>query len=97
VHDAETRFDELQAELFAGDGFEAVDLERRMGAWMRSHDVVFADEVIPFVLAPHCLTVEMTERVRHVVEVLTGVLTRFCDAYRTDEALQLALALPPLN
>lgn len=76
-----------------GDG--CGDLQRQVSDWMRSHDVVFAGDVIPFVMAPHCLDVATMVRVRHAVEVLTRVLDRFCASYRTDEPLQRALDLPP--
>jgi len=63
--------------------------------WMVEHDVVFAGQPIPFVMAPHCLGADTMARVRYVVEVLTRVLDRFCSAYRTDHALREALDLPP--
>lgn len=76
-----------------GDG--CGELADRIRAWMVEHDVVFADQPIPFVMAPHCLDAATMARVRHVVEVLTRVLDRFCSAFRTDEALRRALDLPP--
>ena len=71
------------------------ELAGRIRDWMVEHDVVFAGHPIPFVMAPHCLDADTMARVRHVVEVLTRVLDRFCSAYRTDEALRRALDLPP--
>jgi glutathionylspermidine synthase len=62
---------------------------------MVDHDVVFAGHPIPFVMAPHCLDAPTMAHVRHVVEVLTRVLDRFCSAYRTDLGLRRALNLPP--
>jgi len=76
-----------------GDGCGA--LARDIESWMVEHDVVFAGEAIPFVMAPHCLDAATMSRVRHAVEVLTRVLDRFCTAYRTDAALLRALDLPP--
>lgn len=76
-----------------GDG--CGDLAIAMRDWMREHDVVFAEHAIPFVMAPHCLDEATMARVRHVVEVLTRVLDRFCTAYRNDEGLRAALDLPP--
>jgi uncharacterized circularly permuted ATP-grasp superfamily protein len=76
-----------------GDG--CGDLADRIRAWMVEHDVVFAGQPIPFVMAPHCLDEATMARVRHAVEVLTRVLDRFCSAYRTDPALAHALGLPP--
>jgi uncharacterized circularly permuted ATP-grasp superfamily protein len=71
------------------------ELADTIRAWMREHDVVFADQPIPFVMAPHCLDEPTMARVRHAVEVLTRVLDRFCTAYRFDEGLRTALDLPP--
>ncbi len=76
-----------------GDG--CGELADRIRAWMVDHDVVFAGQPIPFVMAPHCLDAPTMARVRHAVEVLTRVLDRFCSAYRTDEPLRRALDLPP--
>ncbi len=76
-----------------GDG--CGDVADRIRAWMVEHEVVFAGQPIPFVMAPHCLDAPTMARVRHVVEVLTRVLDRFCSAYRTDLALRRALDLPP--
>lgn len=76
-------------------GDECGGLADRIRAWMVEHEVVFAGQPIPFVMAPHCLDAPTMARVRHVVEVLTRVLDRFCSAYRVDEALRAALDLPP--
>jgi uncharacterized circularly permuted ATP-grasp superfamily protein len=76
-------------------GDECGALSDHIRAWMVDHDVVFAGQPIPFVMAPHCLDTATMARVRHVVEVLTRVLDRFCSAYRTDEPLRRALDLPP--
>lgn len=75
-----------------GDG--CGELAERIRAWMVDHEVVFAGQAIPFVMAPHCLDVDTMARVRHVVEVLTRVLDRFCTAFRADEPLRRALDLP---
>lgn len=87
---AKRHFGKLEA---LGDG--CGELADRIRAWMVEHDVVFADQPIPFVMAPHCLDAPTMARVRHAVEVLTRVLDRFCSAYRTDLALRRALDLPP--
>jgi uncharacterized circularly permuted ATP-grasp superfamily protein len=76
-----------------GDG--CGELADDIRAWMVEHDVVFADQPIPFVMAPHCLDEPTMARVQHVVEVLTRILDRFCTAFRTDAGLRLALDLPP--
>ncbi|MCW2927160.1 MAG: hypothetical protein JWM86_1128 [Thermoleophilia bacterium] len=76
-----------------GDG--CGELADRIRAWMVDHDVVFAGQPIPFVMAPHCLDEPTTARVQHAVEVLTRVLDRFCSAYRVDAGLAAALDLPP--
>ncbi|MCW2949665.1 MAG: hypothetical protein JWN41_678 [Thermoleophilia bacterium] len=74
-----------------GDG--CGELARTIREWMVAHDVVFADQPIPFVMAPHCIEAATMARVQHAVEVLTRVLDRFCSAYRTDDALRRALDL----
>jgi uncharacterized circularly permuted ATP-grasp superfamily protein len=76
-----------------GDG--CGDLSQRIRDWMVEHDVVFAGQPIPFVMAPHCLDMATMARVQHAVEVLTRVLDRFCTAFRFDEELRRALDLPP--
>ena len=86
---AQQHFGALEA---LGDG--CGDLAVAIRDWMVGHDVVFADQPIPFVMAPHCLDGATMARVQHVVEVLTGVLDRFCSAYRTDTGLRRALDLP---
>jgi uncharacterized circularly permuted ATP-grasp superfamily protein len=87
---ARRHFGNLEA---LGDG--CGELADRIRAWMVDHDVVFAGQPIPFVMAPHCLDAATMARVQHVVEVLTRVLDRFCTAYRTDLALRRSLDLPP--
>jgi uncharacterized circularly permuted ATP-grasp superfamily protein len=75
-------------------GDECGALAQRMRDWMVAHDVVFADQAIPFVMAPHCIEASTMARVQHAVEVLTRVLDRFCTVYRTDAGLRRALDLP---
>jgi Glutathionylspermidine synthase preATP-grasp len=69
-------------------------LESELEAWLASHDVVFADHTIPFVLMPHFVSPGQVRRVRQAVESLCAVLNRFCEAYPADERLQEELALP---
>ncbi|MEO6866669.1 MAG: circularly permuted type 2 ATP-grasp protein [Gaiellales bacterium] len=85
---ARVHFDDLTA---LGDG--CGELAERISAWMVDHGVVFADQPIPFVMAPHALDLETMARVRHVVEVLTRILDRFCTAFRSDAELRHALDL----
>jgi hypothetical protein len=78
-----------------GDG--CADIEQRIEAWLGEHDVVFAGQVIPFVLMPHFVSPGQVRRVRRAVECLSAVLNRFCDAYPESAALRDELDLPPLE
>jgi uncharacterized circularly permuted ATP-grasp superfamily protein len=79
----------------ADPSVDVASLARRARDWMTEHDVVFAGQPIPFVLSPHWLDADVSNRIRHAVEVLARVLDRFCSAYRTDDVLRRALNLPP--
>ncbi len=75
-------------------GDRCAEIESEITAWLRDHDVVFAEHTIPFVLMPHFVSPGQVRRVRRAVECLCAVLNRFCDAYAGDERLRRELALP---
>ena len=75
-------------------GDACADLERRVETWLNDHDVVFAGATIPFGLMPHFISPGQQRRVRHAVCVLSEVLDRFCDAYRTTRRCATSSASP---
>ncbi len=74
-------------------GDDCARVEEEIAGWLRDHDVVFADRIIPFVLMPHFVSPGQEGRVRGAVDCLLRVLDRFCDAYPTDARLRDELAL----
>ena len=78
-------------------GDSCAGLESKLEAWLDEHDVIFADQTIPFVLMPHFISPGQQRRVKHAVQALSAVLDRFCDAYPTDEALRDELAVSPME